>query len=86
MITLLLACGGPTPDTAAPIDDSTAPVDSVLDSEAHEEPTCGEVTEPEVEPTLPALSMVSSFTWTLEFDETAEAAGLWDCSYTLRGY
>ncbi len=82
MITLLLACGGPAPDTAAPIDDSTAPVDSVLDSEAHEEPTCGEVTEPEVEPTLPALSMVSSFTWTLEFDGTAEAAGLWDCSYT----
>lgn len=44
-------------------------------------------TEPEVEPTIPAVVVEGEITWTLDFDEAAEARGWTDCSYarTYRG-
>ena len=83
MLSLLFACSAPDdsglPDSE-PLADS--PTDSPTDSREHETPECGELTEPEVEPTLPAWTLTSTFTWTLSFDEAAEEAGLEDCSYT----
>jgi len=38
--------------------------------------------EPDVEPTIPAVRIHGEVTWTLAFDEVAEAAGAYDCSYT----
>ena len=88
MILLILACSSSAPPDSS--DDSQAEgQDSALDSAAdsgqdsgHEAFTCEEITEPEVEPTLPATRLSSEVTWTLEFDEVAEEAGLVDCSYS----
>lgn len=88
MILLILACSGPgDPD---PKHDSQATGrDSLADSSpdsaedsGQELFTCNAVTEPEVEPTLPAVRLSSEVTWTLEFDEEAETSGLVDCTYT----
>jgi len=85
MVSLLIACTSTAPDSSVVGGDTTDPPrDSEVswDSAEDETPECGELTEPEVEPTIPALTMASTFTWTLEFDETAEESGLFDCDYT----
>ncbi|MCP4920958.1 MAG: redoxin domain-containing protein [Proteobacteria bacterium] len=80
MLTLLLACTSPVGDSSEPLVDSSPEVeDSPVDSE--HVGSCGELEEPAAELTLPAVELSSDVTWTLDFDETAEAAGLFDCSY-----
>jgi thiol-disulfide isomerase/thioredoxin len=69
ILTLLLACGDKSADTAAePTDTAETTPDTT--------PVQEEVGE------IPAIQVQGEVTWTLEFDETAEAKGFTDCAYT----
>jgi thiol-disulfide isomerase/thioredoxin len=84
MIYLIMACSGPTEPGPDPgVDDSVA---QVVDSDDSAVDTgtlgfCGPVTEPAAEGSVPAVRVVADLTWTLEYDEDAEAQGFYDCSY-----
>ena len=78
MLLAFLACTAPPSDGVTDSDplDSSPPQDSAIDDDA-----CGPLDEPQVDATIPAMRLTSDVTWTLEFDEVAEPAGLEDCSY-----
>ncbi|MCB9745805.1 MAG: hypothetical protein H6740_24735 [Alphaproteobacteria bacterium] len=62
-------------------DDSATDDSATDDSGSTEAFSCGEV--PALpEPSVPAVRLVSTITWTLEFDEEAEANGYYDCAYS----
>ncbi len=73
ILTLLLACGDKTAETGTA--DTVGTVDT---AETTPDTTPGQTEEGEI----PAVQVTGSVTWTLEFDETAEAKGFTDCSYT----
>ena len=67
ILTMLLACNG----------NKTATGDTAIEPDtADTTPAQEEVGE------IPAVTVDGAVTWTLEFDETAEAKGFEDCSYT----
>ncbi|MCB9764453.1 MAG: hypothetical protein H6739_32060 [Alphaproteobacteria bacterium] len=87
---ILLACqpkDEASDDSAAVADDTEVTADDTAETGE-----TGETGDPEVfacgqvpdgpEATIPAIRLTSSVTWTLDFDEEAEANDLFDCAYT----
>lgn len=91
----LLACGEKEGDSGEASDDTAAADDSgggtddssatddsaATDDSGTEAFSCGEVPEPP-EPTVAAVRIESSVTWSLEFSEEAQANDYFNCSYT----
>lgn len=70
------SAGGPGGDPAG------GPGDSAAFDTGMAEPVCPEDAAYAPPEARPLVTWDASFTWTLDFDATAEAAGFYDCSYS----
>ena len=70
------SAGGDDDTTGIPADDDTAMPDDDVDDDAGDDDTGGEPV------TVPAHAVVADVTWTITFDEDAQAAGFSECQYT----
>jgi thiol-disulfide isomerase/thioredoxin len=81
VFSLLLACTPQKPDTSIG-DTDPAPIVQDTGEPSILAALCGELDEPAPAATVPRVTLRSVGTWTVDFDDAAEANGGEDCTYT----